>query len=1085
MDKKVEIKKALDGLKDFQKATVDKIYGILTNEENRQNRFLVADEVGLGKTLVAKGLICRFTEKFLAEKKKKIKIVYLCSSQSIANQNLNKLKVFDSDDILNTYESRLTMLPIKRDESKGYINYIPLTPATSFNVGRGGGQWVERIVILAMLEDLPELKGYRKALARLFKQFKGEENWKYQVENKNGKLNEIRGKLNKVIIKKFQTELRADKVLFEDFLTSCREEGSKKTQTININQLIGRLRHLIVEVSVEELKPDIVIMDEFQRFRSLIEINNENDDVKVIAEKFFEKKNQKIILLSATPYKLYSTAEELDNGEDHFKEFKEVIQFLLNDNKRYLEFESLWEEYSKTISNIANISIDEGIASKNKVEKYLKNIMCRTERIVVSASGNGLLDTSKMKAVKVTSEDINNFIRCDNISKVLESLGDRTYSPMEFYKSSPFMYSFMEHYKLKKNLIKHTLDSPEIQKVLHNNKEVFINRQDVANYRELNYANSKFEKVIEEAFDKNGHMLLWVPPSIPYYKLRGPYEVSENFSKCLIFSSWEMVPRMMATLLSYESERKTIGKLALEGINEEGEVEPKKSYYSSSKNKIIRFPTRRLNFKSTLNKNDRPQTMSNMILLYPSEYLCNVLNLRLCLSKRLTYEEIRKLVKTNIEEGISKVGFEALVSKDAKLEDKGWYWIAPLILDCYQYHDKANRWFNLYLNDKDVSNEESSKAAYEHVNYLQEVFINHKNMEFGMIPDDLSEILTDMALGSPAILAKRTLRGIFIDDEVEDLLWSKSYKIGNEFRLKFAESESIGIIENAYTNKEVYWKKVLKYCRDGNLQSVLDEYAYLLYEDNRIGSKKNSNEALEVLADLLRDTMSLRNSSFKVDTLNSILHENTEKINMRTHYSISFSHKSNDIKSQGRIDDVRVAFNSPFRPFVLTTTSIGQEGLDFHWYCRKIIHWNIPSNPVDLEQREGRINRYKGLVIRQNLAQSYKCNLTANDGIIKMWDSIFEESKDKKHAQNDLIPYWMLKDDDKENTIKLERIIPYYPYSKDSEHLERLLKILSVYRVSLGQARQEDMLNYLLTDLNKDKLKEINKLVINLSPIGK
>ena len=40
-----------------------------------------------------------------------------------------------------------------------------------------------------------------------------------------------------------------------------------------------------------------------------------------------------------------------------------------------------------------------------------------------------------------------------------------------------------------------------------------------------------------------------------------------------------------------------------------------------------------------------------------------------------------------------------------------------------------------------------------------------------------------------------------------------------------------------------------------------------------------------------------------------------------------------------------------FRPFVLASTSVGQEGLDFHTYCHRLVHWNLPSNPVDLEQR--------------------------------------------------------------------------------------------------------------------------------------
>ena len=35
------------------------------------------------------------------------------------------------------------------------------------------------------------------------------------------------------------------------------------------------------------------------------------------------------------------------------------------------------------------------------------------------------------------------------------------------------------------------------------------------------------------------------------------------------------------------------------------------------------------------------------------------------------------------------------------------------------------------------------------------------------------------------------------------------------------------------------------------------------------------------------------------------------------------------------LPEIRAAFNSPFWPFVLATTSIGQEGIDFHWWCHR------------------------------------------------------------------------------------------------------------------------------------------------------
>jgi hypothetical protein len=54
-----------------------------------------------------------------------------------------------------------------------------------------------------------------------------------------------------------------------------------------------------------------------------------------------------------------------------------------------------------------------------------------------------------------------------------------------------------------------------------------------------------------------------------------------------------------------------------------------------------------------------------------------------------------------------------------------------------------------------------------------------------------------------------------------------------------------------------------------------------------------------------------------------------------------------------------------------------------------------------------------------------------------------------------------------------------YPYSKDKAVYERLLKILSLYRVTLGQARQEELLVYLF---NNHEIDDLKKLFINLSP---
>ena len=76
---------------------------------NDAHRFLVADEVGLGKTLVARGIIAK-TIDHLWDTVRRIDIVYICSNGSIARQNLRKLHVTGSDERSFELATRLTML---------------------------------------------------------------------------------------------------------------------------------------------------------------------------------------------------------------------------------------------------------------------------------------------------------------------------------------------------------------------------------------------------------------------------------------------------------------------------------------------------------------------------------------------------------------------------------------------------------------------------------------------------------------------------------------------------------------------------------------------------------------------------------------------------------------------------------------------------------------------------------------------------------------------------------------------------------------------------------------------------------------
>jgi hypothetical protein len=65
----------------------------------------------------------------------------------------------------------------------------------------------------------------------------------------------------------------------------------------------------------------------------------------------------------------------------------------------------------------------------------------------------------------------------------------------------------------------------------------------------------------------------------------------------------------------------------------------------------------------------------------------------------------------------------------------------------------------------------------------------------------------------------------------------------------------------------------------------------------------------------------------------------------------------------------------------------------------------------------------------------------------------------------------------------IERYVPVLPLSTDASKLERLLKAVATYRLSLGQPRQEELLNHLAGRIPADELTAIiERLRVDLSP---
>ena len=157
---KAKIKQTLSGLKDFQLKTVEYVIQQL---QTGRTHFLIADEVGLGKTIVAKGIIAKLYEQaVLKERKKSFNVVYVCSNQAIAKANIGKLNfTHDRSAItVSNEDDRITSLAYDSSDKNetGSFKIRAFTPATSFDDKTHAGRKDERVLLYRLLFEYADFK---------------------------------------------------------------------------------------------------------------------------------------------------------------------------------------------------------------------------------------------------------------------------------------------------------------------------------------------------------------------------------------------------------------------------------------------------------------------------------------------------------------------------------------------------------------------------------------------------------------------------------------------------------------------------------------------------------------------------------------------------------------------------------------------------------------------------------------------------------------------------------------------------------------------------------------------------------------
>lgn len=1060
----------LDTLKPFQRATVDLAFRRLWTDDDQVRRFLVADEVGLGKTMVAKGVIAKTVDHLeRTDPDRRIDIIYICSNGQIARQNQRRLNVVGAEEM--RHADRLTLLPRAiTDLRSHHINFVSFTPETSFGTGDAAGKAEERVLLFHLLEQLwgrDRLRPRRwKQFFRVdmrFDNFVDRLHWT-SGETFDGELVERLGGL-------IDASSDSDGTPLEEAIDSCvaefnylrRDRRPAAPIHRKRRELIAHLRRLVAEASVGNLEPDLVILDEFQSFSRLLDGQS---DAEELAREIFDYPGARVLLLSATPYKMYTLPDE-PSGEDHYRDFTRTIRFLAGEDRAVTVDRELRVMREQVVTGG---DMDRARVAHDRAEEELRRVMCRTERLSCTPDRDGMLTERELPGVHLAPEDVCAWQSLDHVARLV----DRQ-DTFEYWRSTPYPLNLMDRstYKFRAQLDDALHDGRrDVQDALADTHGLLA-WDDIEHYRHIDPGNAKMRGLVADVLDEHrAWAMAWVPPSLPYYGLGGAY-AGVDFTKRLVFSAWSVVPRAIAVVLSYEAERR-----ALEGSGD-----------SAGRLYSDRPPAPPLPIRMS---GERPANLAVLALMYPSLTLARAgdpLEVGRTLGGPLPVPPDRVLdtVRGRVQELLDQAGIRVEAGRNP---DNRWYSLAPFRLDraLATEENEPFRGAMAGLADprgaEDGGTGDGDDVQQDQMTALQEhlLVIEHADeIELGAPPENLAEVLALQAIAGLGVCALRALSRVCGGADVlaDRDLRSHAFEIARGLRSLFNKPEVAALLHTDSTTPA--WKAVLNHCREGCLQAVLDEYVHVLIESEGLQDSGPAGRA-ERLQQVLRESLSVRTATNTIQDLrrrapDGAFVEVDRRVN--SHLAARYGRSQTADSAVQRETTVRTAFNSPFRPFVLASTSVGQEGLDFHTYCHAIVHWNLPGNPVDMEQREGRVHRYKGHAVRRNVAVDHR-GAALDPDAPDPWKAMFDDAaRDAGRApgadHGGMVPYWVYA---RQGGATIERYVPAMPLSRESAAYRRLLRTVVEYRSVMGQPRQEDLVAFLESRQGVD----VPDLSLDLSP---
>lgn len=974
--------------KPFQSATIAAALRTLSNLDGPR-RFLVADEPGLGKTLVAREIIAG-----LLRKKRSFVVFYICNSRAISRQNGERLvEGLPMPEEALVEQDRLTLLGTP---NRAGVKLFSLTPETSFP-GMGGrasaGTKEERAILYLILSQK-----FPDAFSR--NEFRGQakDSWKTTVDTQEKTFGFSAGMMAEFV--------RHAVAEFDVANAGALVAAIKQEKFV---RRISKLRRALVAAMVARLRPDLIVFDEFQRYRQVVVPDADAYDPlisKLLAP--VDGPPPPVLLLSATPYRMFAERWEEEGGADGHRELFRVVRFLGGT----AHGEGIEREAKKAFATFAahlralpaarfaegtlerNGTFEAAAKARDRVEALLRPLIARTER------RRAIPDIPPPDPQRLTIDDTKVF------RHLKLSFRDKRYTAdaLAFWSSVPLPAQTLGagYLAWKNRQPKRVPGLAQLSSMAHANLEP-----------PKEWPHPKL-RAFHRLAPPESLALPWIAPSARWWPLAGPWKDASE-GKSLIFTRFRAAPGAIAGLTSFSVE---------------AEILPanRPSYAKVWKKKALQPGVKR-----------RPLP----IFFHPSPVLIQAT----CgYGPDLTKPAIRRKLKAALAPKVTidpavKSGrdvWELVVGIEKTTGD--W----PLSLKSWRSFGKRG---------------EVIRELVEALNKAPAIqTISRKEFE---------KLVTHAFCAPGPVLGRALLRhrADALDDGPFQMLLSASWR---GLRVYLDNP----VFFAGLKGKGSYFERLMKAIVDGNFEAVLDEHFWI--------SGQSPSHAGSALIAGLGSVLQLRTGQSQ---LHSADRKGVKPLSLRCHAAMAFGQAGDAQASIEpgapplRTEDLRKAFNSPFWPHVLITTSVGQEGLDFHHWCRRVVHWDLCSNPVDLEQREGRVDRYASLAVRRALAKEPDASPSSETGALSPWDRIAEAAQRNCSDPGGLSPWWVMKGAD------IDRVVLEVSGSEQAHRLKQLRQRLLLYRLALGQPNQEDLVETLGRGTAEFRA-EVARLSLDLRPVA-